>query len=62
MAAQNDDKTYDVNVLGLIEASPPGFVPEWIDGESKLIWPNGAVAYAYSPEAPGAIRSKNLDL
>lgn len=62
MAAQNEEKTYDVNVLGLIEASPPRFVPEWIDGESKLVWPNGAVAYAYTPEQPANIRSKNLDL
>lgn len=62
MAAQNEVKTYDVNVLGLIEASPPGFVPEWIDGEMKLVWPNGAVAYAYTPEQPANIRSKNLDL
>lgn len=62
MAAQNEEKTYDVNVLGLIEASPPRFVPEWIDGESKLVWPNGAVAYAFTPEQPANIRSKNLDL
>jgi phage terminase large subunit-like protein len=62
MAAQNDVKTYDVNVLGLIDASPPRFVPKWIDGEAKLLWPNGAVAYAYSPEAPQNIRSKNLQL
>ena len=62
MAAQNEVKTYDVNVLGLIDASPPGFVPEWIDGEMKLVWPNGAVAYAYTPEQPANIRSKNLDL
>ena len=62
MAAQTDVKTYDVNVLTLIEASPPRFVPEWIDGEAKLVWPNGAVAYAYTPEAPQNIRSKNLQL
>ncbi len=62
MAAQNEDKTYDVNVAGLIDASPPRFVPTWLDGEGKLVWPNGAVAYAYTPEAPGNVRSKNLDL
>lgn len=62
MAAQTDVKTYDVNVLTLIEASPPRFVPRWIDGEAKLVWPNGAVAYAYTPEAPQNIRSKNLQL
>jgi len=62
MAAQTDVKTYDVNVLTLIEASPPRFVPKWVDGEAKLVWPNGAVAYAYTPEAPANIRSKNLQL
>lgn len=62
MAAQTDVKTYDVNVLTLIEASPPRFVPKWVDGEAKLVWPNGAVAYAYTPEAPANIRSKNLHL
>lgn len=62
MAAQNEVKTYDVNVLGLIAAAPPRFVPEWNDGEKKLVFPNGAQAYAFTPEAPATIRSKNLDL
>lgn len=62
MAAQNEIKTYDVNALGLIEASPPRFVPRWIDNEARLVWPNGATAYAFTPEAPANIRSKNLDL
>lgn len=62
MAAQNDEKTYDVNVCSLIAAAPPRFVPEWIDSEAKLVFPNGAQAYAFTPEAPGNIRSKNLDL
>jgi len=62
MAAQNEKKTYDVNVLGLIDASPPRFVPQWVESEGKLVWPNGAVAYAFTPESPGNIRSKNLDL
>lgn len=62
MAAQNEIKTYDVNVLGLIEASPPRFVPRWIDNEARLVWPDGATAYVFTPEAPANIRSKNLDL
>jgi len=62
MAAQVEEKTHDVNVLGLMEASPPWFKPTWNDGLSRLEWPNGAVAYAYTPEKPGNIRSKNLEL
>ena len=62
MAAQNEVKTYDVNVLGLIAAAPPRFVPVWNDGEKKLVFPNGAQAYAFTPEAPATVRSKNLDL
>jgi phage terminase large subunit-like protein len=62
LAAQNEDKTIDVQVGGLIEASPPWFRPEWAAGAKVLTWPNGAVAYAHTPEVPGAIRSHNFDL
>ena len=62
MAAQNEEKTYAVNVCSLIDAAPPRFVPEWIDNESKLVWPNGAEAFAYTPEKPANIRSENLGL
>jgi phage terminase large subunit-like protein len=62
LAAQNEDKTIDVQVGGLIEASPPWFRPTWAAGAKQLTWPNGAVAYAHTPEVPGAIRSHNFDL
>lgn len=62
LAAQNEDKTIDVQVGALIEASPPWFKPEWAAGAKVLTWPNGAVAYAHTPEVPGAIRSHNFDL
>ncbi len=62
LAAQNEDKTIDVQVGGLIEASPPWFRPEWLASVRQLTWPNGAVAYAHTPEVPGAIRSHNFDL
>ncbi len=62
LAAQNEDKTIDVQVRGLIEASPPWFRPEWAAGAKVLSWPNSAVAYAHTPEVPGAIRSHNFDL
>ncbi len=62
LAAQNEDKTIDVQVGALIAASPPKFKPEWASGAKQLTWPNGAVAYAHTPEVPGAIRSHNFDL
>lgn len=62
LAAQNEDKTVDVQVGALIAASPPWFRPMWIASTRQLIWPNGAVVYAHTPEVPGAIRSHNFDL
>jgi phage terminase large subunit-like protein len=62
LCAQNEDKTIDVQVGGLIDACPPWFRPEWHAGAKQLVFPNGAVAYAHTPEVPGAIRSHNFDL
>ena len=62
LAAQNEQKTKAVQVDGLIDASPPWFKPEWIASSSHLVWPNGAIAWAFTPEVPGAIRSPNLHL
>jgi phage terminase large subunit-like protein len=62
LAAQNEVKTIDVQVGALIDFSPPWFKPEWIATERRLVWPNGAEAYAHTPEVPGAIRSHNFDL
>lgn len=62
MAAQNEDKTVAVQVASLIESSPPWFRPQWLASSRQLVWPNGAVAWAFTPEVPGAIRSPNLHL
>lgn len=62
LAAQNLDKTIDVQVGGIIEASPSWFRPHWQATAARLEWPNGALAYAHTPEVPGAIRSHNFDL
>lgn len=62
LAAQNEAKTIDVQVGGLIAASPPWFKPHYVASAMQLMWPNGAVAYVHTPEVPGAIRSHNLDL
>lgn len=62
MAAQNEEKTIAVQVKGLIDAAPPWYRPEWKPSENALYFPNGAVALAFTPEAPEAIRAPNFDL
>jgi phage terminase large subunit-like protein len=62
LAAQNETKTVAVQVGALMKASPPWCQPEWHAGTLELKWPNGAVALAFTPEVPGAIRSENLNL
>lgn len=62
MAAQNLTKTESVQVMGLIEAAPPWFKPAWEATRDQLVWPNGARAFAFTPEVPDAIRSPNAHL
>jgi phage terminase large subunit-like protein len=60
-AAQNEVKTIAAQVLPLIAASPPWFLPEWESTAMRLTWPNGARYLGFTPEAPEAIRSENHD-
>jgi phage terminase large subunit-like protein len=62
MSAQNLTKTEAVQVEGLIAAAPPWFRPEYEATKFRLVWPNGARAFAYTPEVPDAIRSENADM
>lgn len=62
LAAQNETKTIEVQVGNLIKAAPPWFRPEWVVSAMQLRWPNGAIAYARTPEVPGPIRSENHEL
>ncbi len=62
LAAQNETKTIAVQVAALIDASLPKQKPEWLATAMQLHWPNGAVAFAFTPEVPAAIRSPNFDL
>lgn len=62
LAAQNETKTIEVQVGGLIKAAPPWFKPEWVSSAMQLRWPNGAVAFARTPEVPGPIRGENHEL
>jgi phage terminase large subunit-like protein len=63
LCAQNEDKTREVMVdgpSGLIRRSPPWARPVWRLG--RLEWPNGALAFVYTPEVPGAMRGPEHDL
>jgi len=62
LVAQNEDKTREVLVdgeSGLVAVAPPWFRPEW--EKNRLVWPNGAQAFPYTPEVPGALRGPEHD-
>lgn len=55
--AQSAEKTIEVMIegqSGLINMSPPWCKPEWIKG--RLVWPNGAQAFVYTPKEPDGPR------
>lgn len=60
LMAPNDDRVLEVQVANLISTAPPWFRPEPYRGGCR--WPNGVVALAFTPEAPGRPRSENADL
>lgn len=62
-AAQNEDKALEVQVYGdsgLIETAPPWAKPVWERG--RLLWPNGAQAFRFTPEKPDNIRGPGVHL
>ena len=62
LIAQNEAKTREVMIdgpSGLIRRSPPWFRPVFELG--RLVWPNGAEAFPYTPEVPGALRGPEHD-
>jgi phage terminase large subunit-like protein len=61
-AAQNETKTIAAQVLPLVAASPPWFLPDWEATAMRLRWPNGATYLGFTPEAPEPIRSENFDM
>ncbi len=61
--AQTEDKTIEVMVLGevgLVASSPPWFRATWERG--RVVWPNGAQAFPFTPEKPGNIRGPGVHL
>lgn len=63
LIAQNEDKTHEVMIdgeSGLIAVAPPWERPRYERG--RLLWPNGAQAFPFTPEVPGDIRGPGFDL
>lgn len=48
-------------VSGLMSVHPPGEQPKWSPSLRRLVWPNGAVAQAFSSEDPEALRGPQFD-
>lgn len=45
---------------GVLATAPIGFRPTFQDQKGILTWPNGAICYVLSGDAPASIRGKNL--
>jgi phage terminase large subunit-like protein len=48
-------------VSGLLAVHPRADRPTWEAGRRRLVWPNGAVAQAFSAEEPEALRGPQFD-
>ena len=48
-------------VSGILAVHPPGARPDWQPSRRRLVWPNGAVAQAFSSEDPDSLRGPQFD-
>jgi phage terminase large subunit-like protein len=46
---------------GLLSAGPRGERPQWTSTRRRLVWPNGAVAEAFSADEPDQLRGPQFD-
>lgn len=63
MMAQTEDNTFEVMIegpTGLIATSPPWFKARY--ERERVVWPNGAQAFPFTPEAPGNIRGHGVEI
>jgi phage terminase large subunit-like protein len=59
LCAPTEDDTRDVMVegeSGLLNVAPPWFKPDYQAGNGRIVYPNGAVAFLYSANAPEHFR------
>ncbi|CUH53451.1 Large terminase phage packaging protein [Shimia marina] len=64
LVGETIDQVREVMVFGdsgLIACAPPDRRPTWEAGRRRLIWPNGAVAQAFSAHDPESLRGPQFD-
>ncbi|MCC6007293.1 MAG: DNA-packaging protein [Rhodobacteraceae bacterium] len=64
LVGETFDQVLEVMVMGpsgLIACSPPDRRPKWEATRRRLVWPNGAVAQAYSAQEPENLRGPQFD-
>jgi len=64
LVGETFDQVRDVMVFGdsgIIACAPPDRVPRWEATRRRLVWPNGAVAQAFSAHEPEALRGPQFD-
>lgn len=64
LVGETFDQVREVMIFGesgLIACSPPDRRPVWETTRRRLVWPNGAVAHAFSAHEPEALRGPQFD-
>ncbi|MFY0618141.1 DNA-packaging protein [Shimia sp.] len=64
LVGETIDQVREVMVFGesgLIACAPPDRRPVWEAGRRRLVWPNGAVAQAFSAHDPESLRGPQFD-
>jgi len=64
LVGETIDQVREVMVFGesgILACSPPDRRPDWQATRKRLIWPNGAVAQAFSAHDPEALRGPQFD-
>lgn len=64
LVGETIDQVREVMIFGesgIMAVTPPDRRPEWLAGRGLLIWPNGAMAQAFSASNPEALRGPQFD-
>lgn len=64
LVGETFDQVRDVMIFGdsgILACSPPDRRPKWEATRRRLVWPNGAVAQAFSAQEPEALRGPQFD-
>ena len=64
LVGETFDQVRDVMIFGesgIMACAPPDRRPEWQATRKRLVWPNGAVAQAYSAHEPDSLRGPQFD-